>query len=73
MQPFTINSLWALLIALFAYFVSYLLFNTIHGWGGLFLRSFSFSLLFLTGVIYFKLTPDIKPVLESIQKRFGRR
>ena len=72
MQPFSINSLWALLLALFAYFVSYLLFNGIHGWGGLILRSFSFSSIFLAGVIYYQLTPDIKPVLESIQKRFGR-
>lgn len=72
MQPFSINSLWALLLAVFAYFLSYFLFNNIHGWGGLLLRSFSFSFIFLAGVIYFKLTPDIKPVLDSIQKRFGR-
>jgi hypothetical protein len=33
---------------------------------------FLFPYYFLAGVIYFKLTPDIKPVLDSIQKRFGR-
>jgi len=72
MQPFSINSLWTLIWAILAYLVAYFLFRHIHGWGGLLLRSFTFSTIFLAGVIYFKLTPDIKPVWDTIQKRIGR-
>jgi hypothetical protein len=40
---------------------------------GLFLRSIVFCLLYGTGAVYFRLSPDIMPVWNSIKKRIGLR
>ena len=39
--------------------ICYYLFDTMHGFGGLVLRSICFIILYGVPVIYFKLTPDI--------------
>jgi O-antigen/teichoic acid export membrane protein len=69
--PFTIQSVYTLLLAAACFTASYFLFVSIHGWTGLVLRSLVFCILFGTGVIYLKLTPDIKPVLQTISKRLN--
>jgi O-antigen/teichoic acid export membrane protein len=74
MQPFTWNTLYALLLAAFAFFCCYLLYNDGQGIGWIILRSATFMLIFLTGMYFLKLSPDAQPVLETMKKklRFGR-
>jgi O-antigen/teichoic acid export membrane protein len=72
LQPLTINSLYILLLAIASYLLSWVLFQNIHGWVALALRSASFSLTFLGSVIYLKLSPDIQPVLDGIRKKIRK-
>jgi hypothetical protein len=44
-----------------------------HGFAGLFLRSIVFCILYGTGAVYLKLSPDIIPVWNSFKKRIGLR
>lgn len=67
--PLTIQSLYTVLLATACYGICYFVFINIHGLLGIFLRSISFILLYATGTVYMKLTPDIEPVMETIKKR----
>jgi O-antigen/teichoic acid export membrane protein len=67
--PFTIKSAYTVLLAAACFTGCYFLFSTIHGLPGLILRTIAFCILFGTGVIYLQLTPDMKPVLQTISKR----
>ncbi|MBL7740107.1 MAG: lipopolysaccharide biosynthesis protein [Chitinophagaceae bacterium] len=67
--PFTIQSLYATILAAACYTICYFLFREIHGLPGLVLRSLAFIILFGAGVIGLKLSPDVKPVWQTILKR----
>jgi len=71
MQPFSINSLKAILTATAIYFAIYFLTKNISGLPGMFIRSVLFSLLFIIATYYLKLTPDMAPVIIAIKKRLG--
>lgn len=71
LQPFSTKTIEVILIAFFSYFIAYLLFDSFHGFWGLFTRSFIFILIFSL-VIYFRnISPDLKPILANVQKRIG--
>ena len=70
MQPFTLKSIYAILIAVAGYLVCYWLFKDYSGILGMVIRSSVFLMIFLFAVIKLELTPDIKPVLASVRKRF---
>lgn len=72
MQPFTLKTLYSLLLALAAYGFCYFLMKDIHGWTGLFLRGISFSGIMISGIFYFKLTPDAGQLLAVFLKRVDR-
>lgn len=67
--PFTVQSVYTLLLAAACYAICHFLFLNMTGFPGLFIRSIAFIALYATGVIYLRLTPDIKPVLQTIRKR----
>jgi hypothetical protein len=69
MQPFTIKTLYALLLAALAYYLTDLLFNGMIGIGWIFARSFVFLMIYATGALAMKLSPDIRPVLDTIRKK----
>jgi len=69
--PFTIQTIYTILLATTCYGICYFLFINIHSWAGLFLRSITFLLLYIPGVIYLKLSPDIQPVIQTITKKIG--
>jgi len=71
--PFTLQSLYTILLAGFCFGLCYFLFQNIHGLPGLFLRSIVFCILYGTGAVYFRLSPDIIPVWNSIKRRIGLR
>lgn len=71
--PFSLQSLYTLLLAGFCFGICYFLFRNMHGLAGLFLRSVFFCGLYGTGSVYFRLSPDIIPVWNSIKKRIGLR
>ena len=69
--PLTIHSLQTILLAAACYAVCYFAFNEMHGLAGMFIRSSVFILLYATGTLYMKLSPDILPVMQAIKKRLG--
>lgn len=69
--PFTMQTLYSLLLGTACYLVCYFLFVHLHGLGGLVLRTLLFIILYAGVVIYFRLTPDIEPVMKTLLKKLG--
>jgi O-antigen/teichoic acid export membrane protein len=69
--PFSVQTVYAILVASICYFICYYLFLQIHGFAGLMARSLAFIILYGAAVFYFKLSPDINPVVNTIKKRLG--
>ncbi|MCH5716996.1 polysaccharide biosynthesis C-terminal domain-containing protein [Niabella hibiscisoli] len=67
--PFTMKSLYTILLGLGVYIIAWLLFDKLGGWTGLFARSIFVLILFATGIFFLKPSPDIKPVLDSLLDR----
>lgn len=72
MQPFTIKSLLAILLAFACYGICYFLLNDKTGFQWLAIRSLLFILLFFAGTYYLNLTPDLKIVLENLKKKIRK-
>lgn len=73
LQPFTRHSVYAVALAVGCFFPCYFLFQHWSGLAALFIRSFVFLTLFGGATIFFKLSPDIEPVWDSILKRLHVR
>jgi O-antigen/teichoic acid export membrane protein len=69
--PFTIQTLYTILIAGVCYAICHFTFINIHGWLGMFVRSIAFIVLYATTATFTKLSPDIQPVLAAIRGRLG--
>ena len=69
--PFTLQSLYTLLLAGVDYGICYFAFDNFHGLMGMIFRSIVFIILYTAGVLYFNLSPDVKPILQTIRKRLG--
>ena len=69
--PLTIQSLYTVLLAAGCYAICYFTFINMHSLPGMFVRSIAFILLYATGTVYMKLTPDIEPVISTIKKKLG--
>ncbi len=72
MQPFTLKTLYSLVLSAFAYLFCFYLMGDISGWIGIFLKGGTFSLILIGGVFYFKLTPDAGQLYQVFLKRIGR-
>jgi O-antigen/teichoic acid export membrane protein len=71
LQPFGIKNLYTILLAGFAFCITYILYNQQQGFVWLFLRSCTFISIFASGVVLLKLSPDVAPVWVTIKKRLG--
>ncbi|MBN8676432.1 MAG: lipopolysaccharide biosynthesis protein [Chitinophagales bacterium] len=69
--PFTVQSLYTVLLAAGSFAICYYAFINLHGFAGLVARSIAFIALYSAGAIYMNLSPDIQPVWYTIQKRLG--
>ena len=70
MQPFSIKTIEVLIIAAICYGAC-LLFEQIHGWPGILLKSIVFTSLFLSGIYIRNVSADIRPVINNILLRIG--
>lgn len=71
--PFTKETVYTILLGLGCGVICYFLLYDIQGFLGLVVRSLVFLLLYGTGVILFKLTPDMQPVLATLRKRIWKK
>ena len=69
MQPFTIRSLYTVLLGAVCYLICQFLFGNRYGLPWLFIRSLSFLALYIGGVLGLKLSEDILPVWQTIKGR----
>ena len=69
MQPFTIKTLYTILLGTASFFACYYLFENLHGFAGLFVRSIAFIVLYVIGAFLLKLSPDLVPVLKTLKKK----
>ena len=69
MQPFTSKTLYTVLLGAGSFLICYLLFNDYLGIGWIILRSCCFILLFGGAAVFFNLSPDLIPVLGTLQKK----
>jgi len=71
MHPFSIKTVYAILLAFLSYTICYYAFSTTHGFWGMVLKSAVFIALYGGSVIYFNLSPDVSPVWKVVRKRTG--
>jgi O-antigen/teichoic acid export membrane protein len=71
MQPFTLKSLFTVLLGVGAYLICYFLLAGLHGYGGMFARSILFLAIYGAGVLGLKLSEDVLPVWKTVLKRLG--
>jgi hypothetical protein len=69
MQPFNKKTLFAILLAVSIYLISYFLFNNIAGWLGIIIRAIFFSSLFGISILYWKISPDAIQLLAVFKER----
>jgi len=69
MQPFNYKSGLTLLLALAGFYVSYILFNHMHGFLAMALRSLVFLAIYFGGTLLLKLSPDVVPVWNTLKKK----
>jgi len=69
MQPFDAKTVYTLLIAGSEYLICSLLFASRHGIPWIIVRSVVFIAIYFPSIIYFRLSPDVLPVWQTIKKR----
>lgn len=71
LQPFTVKTLYTIILAVICFYACYLLYHNLHGFAGMISRSITFLVLFTGGTIILKLSPDVMPVWNTLQKKLG--
>ena len=73
MQPFTIKSLYTVLLGAAGYLLTYYLFKEKQGFLWICIRSAVFVIIYATGIISLKLTADVEAVLLGFRDRIYRK
>ena len=72
MQPFTIKTLYSILLAVGSYAVCYIAFSQFSGWTSIILNGIVFSLIMIAGVFYLKLTPDAMQLYHVVRNKWKK-
>ena len=73
MQPFTIKTLYSIILTVVAYAICFFTMNSMSGWTGIILRITIYSAIMITGIFYLQLTPDAHQMLNNLKKRYVRK
>jgi O-antigen/teichoic acid export membrane protein len=73
MHPFSMKTIYAILLAFVSYSVCYFAFISLHGFFAILLRTTVFAALYGGAIVYFDLSPDVLPVWDNIKKKTYRR
>jgi O-antigen/teichoic acid export membrane protein len=73
MHPFSYKTVYSIIIAAVCFYICYFTFHSLHGFFAIILKSSVFIALYAGAIIYFDLSPDVLPVLDSIKNRTTRR
>jgi len=69
LQPFSYKTLLTIALAIIGYWLSTALFNFIHGFFAMTIRSLFFGLIYFGGALLLKLSPDVIPVWNTLKKK----
>ena len=69
MQPFTRQTFYTIILGIISFYTCYFLFNSLHGFLGMVIRSCCFILLYAGGSILLKLSTDIIPIWNTLLKK----
>lgn len=72
LQPFSSKTIFTLLLGVGVYVICHFAFTGIHGFPGLIIRSTVALGLFVFFIWRFSLSPDVRPVIQTILKRVGQ-
>jgi O-antigen/teichoic acid export membrane protein len=70
-QPFSINTIYAIVLGFAAYFAAYFIFRNQSGLLPIAGRSIIFSGIMVAGIFLFKLTPDAMQLVDVVKKRLN--
>lgn len=73
LQPFSFKTIVAIVVALALYFGCFYLFDNMHNWLGIIIRSLVFAGLFMGAVFAFRLTPDAHQLWDLALVKLGRK
>jgi O-antigen/teichoic acid export membrane protein len=73
MQPFNVKTLYVLILGLICYVVCHLLFSQYIGFIWIVIRSSTFALLYIGGVVVLNISPDFIPVWQTLAGKIMRR
>lgn len=73
MQPFNAKTVYAILLSLAAYSVCYFAFGSLKGWTSIILNGIVFSGIMISGVFYFKLTPDAMQLYHVVKQKLNTK
>jgi peptidoglycan biosynthesis protein MviN/MurJ (putative lipid II flippase) len=73
MQPFTLRTIYTLLLGAAVWWVTQALFGPEAGLGRMVVRSLFFLGLYGAGVLGLRLSEDVSPVWDTVKKRLGLR
>lgn len=71
MQPFTMKTLYCIVLGLGVYYGCHFLFGGMTGFGAIVLRSSVFVILYTAGTLLLRLSPDILPMWNTLKKKLG--
>lgn len=71
MQPFSRKTLEVIALAIILFAIVHYLTLNVEGLAGLFARTFAFMILFLAAVYFRNISPDVKPIVNSLRKKLG--
>lgn len=73
MQPFDAKTLYALVLAIGAYFIANMIGYPLSGWPSIAIKAIVFSGLMVIGIFYGKITPDAHQLLDVAKNRWGKK
>jgi O-antigen/teichoic acid export membrane protein len=73
MHPFSMKTVYAIILAFLAYFICYYTFDSFHGFFGILLKTSVFTALYGGAIVYFDLSPDVLPIWDNIKSKTYRR
>ncbi|MBL0182982.1 MAG: polysaccharide biosynthesis C-terminal domain-containing protein [Chitinophagaceae bacterium] len=71
LQPFTIKTVYTILLGIATFYCCFFLFRNMHGFVGMIARSVLFIIIYAAGTKLLELSPDLKPVWQTFQKKLG--
>ena len=73
LQPFSYKTVEIIFIAVILFIITYFIFSNMQGLAGLILRTATFISLFLVALYTRNISPDVKPVVNTLMKRLKLR